>query len=299
MQNCGCERFQYTRPLKSQFAGYFCWIAAMNVPQNTTRPPSVSRNRSESLGRRPRIVTDMANTVLDVLFPPRCVFCAAELCSPCPSICLCEVCKSKLAPVLGITCRRCGAPRPAYLTQREDCVNCRGQRLCYACLMALGWYRDELRDAVLRMKYPGGESLSTVMGRLAADRLFDRIETFSPDLVVPVPMRWTRRLIRGTNSPDILAATMGQRCRIEYQVDLLKWRRKVKKQSRLSPQKRVANVRGALRVSRGYILRGARILLIDDVMTTGATSNEAVRMLLSAGADAVAVTVVARALSGQ
>ena len=105
--------------------------------------------------------------------------------------------------------------------------------------------------------------------------------------------------MRGTNSPDILAATIGQCCRIECVQELLKWRRKVKKQSSLSPNERTENVRGALRVSRGYDLRGARVLLVDDVMTTGATSNEAAKMLLSANADSIGVTVVARAVSNQ
>jgi len=239
--------------------------------------------------------TRTAMTSVDLLLPPRCAFCRREIPSPCPSICLCDSCPQLLARPMGPVCRRCGAPRPAHSSIDGRCPSCQQTRLRFDAVVSLGWYRDELKDAILRMKYPQGEPLTWAMGKFAVQKMVDTFTEPEFELVVPVPPQWNRWTPRGTNSPDILAAAFAQKLGVPCLTDVLHGCRKVKKQSTLSIREREANVRRAFRVSKSYDLASVKVLLIDDVLTTGATANEAARALRSAGANQVSIAVLARA----
>jgi len=151
-----------------------------------------------------------------------------------------------------------------------------------------------LRDAVLRMKQIRNEHLMLAMGDLLAENVSTTDFGAIPDLLVPIPTHWTRRLVRGCNVPDVLAESMARRLRIPMAQDLLWCRRKTRKQGTLLPNERRTNVRGAFAVSVGYVLDGAHLLVVDDVMTTGATANEAAKVLRRAGASKASIAVVAR-----
>jgi ComF family protein len=143
------------------------------------------------------------------------------------------------------------------------------------------------------MKKAHEEALTLTLGGLLANTVRFS-EPVTPDLVVPVPMHWTRRITRGTNPADVLAEKVALKMRIPVASDLLLCRRKTSKQGMLLPDQRRRNVRDAYSVSAGYDIRDACVLLIDDVMTTGATGNEVSRVLRRAGARQVSVAVVAR-----
>jgi ComF family protein len=160
--------------------------------------------------------------------------------------------------------------------------------------MAMGVYRDELRDAVIRMKKRVNEPLTLSVGILAAKTLKKKITEFAPDLIVPVPTHWLKRLHRGTNGPDLLVEGVGRSLAIPTAMDLLTCRRRTQKQGTLMPAERQRNVRNAFVANVGYDIRATRGLLVDDIMTTGATASEAARVLRKAGASSVRVAVVAR-----
>lgn len=151
-----------------------------------------------------------------------------------------------------------------------------------------------MRHAILRMKHPDRQTLAAAVAELFWHCRRDQLTAIGADLVVPVPMHWTRRFARGTNSAETLGRVLARRLRIPCYDRLLYFRRKVSLQSGLSQSSRIANVRGALAVRAGYDLSGARVLLVDDVLTTGATSNEAARRLIHAKAGKVTVAVAAR-----
>ena len=115
------------------------------------------------------------------------------------------------------------------------------------------------------------------------------------DLVVPVPNFWWKHFVRGTNSPTLLAHVFSRHLRIPVESRCLRRRRNTLPQSSLRPTGRVRNLQGALNVTTGYALQGAKVLLVDDLMTTGSTCNEATRRLKEAGAGQVTVAVLARA----
>ena len=232
---------------------------------------------------------------LNLLFPPRCACCNADLSQRHDGLHLCADCRRQLGPVAWPCCRRCGAAGAADHDPPERCLLCRDTPLRFDTVIPLGAYRDQLRDVVLRMKRNSHESLSAAMGRLLTLRRMDRLTSLKADLIVPVPMFWTRRLRRGTNSPEILAASLGRCLRVPARRRVLIRRRNTLPQADLRPKDRFRNVRGAFRVRSAGRLDGRRVLLVDDILTTGATCSEAAGMLKQAGASMVAAVVVARA----
>lgn len=235
---------------------------------------------------------------VDLIFPPQCAFCQREIASPCPSICLCDDCSDQLAPPMGAVCRRCGSPRPEHPSANSHCPSCRRKKLRFDDITALGWYRDHLKNAILRMKNPQGEPLAWAIGNFAAQQMTDAISHTRLELIIPVPAQWNRWTLRSINSPNILATAFARKLGITCLHDVLRGCRKVKKQSTLSIYERMKNVRGAFCVSKSYDLTKIRVLLVDDVLTSGATANEAARMLRTAGAAHVSVAVLARSKLG-
>jgi ComF family protein len=155
---------------------------------------------------------------------------------------------------------------------------------------------------VLRTKRLSHESLTKALGRLLADRRGAELAQFRPDLIVPIPMHWWRRLWRGVNNTEILAEELGRRLGKPVARRLLVRRRPTRPQKDLLLPERFANLRNAFRLRRGHRQAAAparwqdsHILLVDDILTTGATSSEAARVFKQAGAGAVAIAVLARA----
>jgi ComF family protein len=175
-----------------------------------------------------------------------------------------------------------------------NCGECRSRKYAFDESRALGIYQGPIRGAVLKIKHYQHEPLAIALGQRLAEVVRERPFPEAPELVVPVSMHWLTRLWQGANAAESLAVGAGRALRLPAAADLLVCRRWLKKQSSLLPSERRANVRNAWRVSRAYDIRGARILLVDDVMTTGATAHEAARALRKAGAAAVYVMVVAR-----
>lgn len=175
-----------------------------------------------------------------------------------------------------------------------NCGDCRGRKLHFDAARALGPYQGAIRSAVLKMKHFQHEPLTVALGQRLAELVRERPFDQEPELVVPVSMHWLARLWRGTNAAESVAGSLAAAHQLPLATDLLVCRRLLRKQSTLLPVERRRNVRNAWRVSRAYDIRAARVLLVDDVMTTGATAQEASRALRQAGAAAVYVAVVAR-----
>lgn len=133
-------------------------------------------------------------------------------------------------------------------------------------------------------------ALGCRLASLLAERPFPE----PPELIVPIPMHWLSRLVRGTSAAETLARSLATAVSLPVAADLLHCRRLLKRQSLLLPSERLLNVKGAYGVSRGYDISGARLLLVDDVITTGATCDSAARALLKAGAAEVYAVSVAR-----
>jgi ComF family protein len=147
---------------------------------------------------------------------------------------------------------------------------------------------------VLKTKHAFYEPLARGLGQRLARRIGDRPYGEQPELIAPVPMFWPQRLWRGTNAAETIALALARELDLPIATDLLVCRRWLRKQSTLKTEERRHNVRNAFRASWRFNVRGARILVVDDVLTTGATAQEAARSLRQAGAAIVYVAAVAR-----
>ena len=240
-------------------------------------------------------IDNCGRATLNLLFPPQCAFCLKELLAPQPGEpSLCAACRSKLSPGEGLRCSRCGGSVPRPVAPNERCHHCRDQRFYFEAVTAIGVHRGDLREAVLAAKHETREPLAYALGGLLWAARGDEIAGWRPDVVAPIPMHWMRRFRRGLNSPELLAQTMAAKLRIPALPRMLRRRRSTLPQGSLPPTKRWTNLRGALRLARGYDCQAARVLVVDDVLTTGATANEAARVLRKAGAASVCVAVVSR-----
>lgn len=235
--------------------------------------------------------------ILQLLFPPACVACHAPLFDAGGRFC--AGCLEQLGILHGPTCSRCGAGVPAPLAEGKSCGLCRREKFAFHRATALAPYDGVLRELLLRAKRPTGEVAAIALAELLAEVRGEALAALDVDVVCPVPMHWRRRMWRLAHSPSRLVQVLGSRLRVPTADRLLVRRRHTRPQSSLLRGDRRANVRQAFSVRRGHTLVDAHVLLVDDILTTGATCSEAARALKRGGAAQVSVAVVARSYSGR
>lgn len=232
--------------------------------------------------------------VVGLLVPPRCANCGEAL-EPETAGRLCRACRRTLGPPVESACVRCAAPQLVGVEYGEECPECRGHDLQFDWTLALGRYQGPLREAVLRSKRPTGEPLTMALAELLWERHAANLRGRPIDAVVALPMHWRRRLRRGTNGAVVLADYLAHALELPRWRAVLVRRRATEVQAGLSRRQRWANVRGAFAVRRTKRLKGRHVVLVDDVLTTGATASAAAKALRRAGVASVGVVVVGRA----
>lgn len=240
---------------------------------------------------------EMLAGIADLIYPPRCATCGMilEEAGPLP---FCPSCEAGLHFIRSPLCPRCGMPFAAAAGEDRLCGDCLSTPRPYALARAVGLYEGTLLEAIQRFKYRGQVGLGRILGSLMADGIRGMWEMGAFSLIIPVPLHRKRLRERGFNQSVILARAISGRCALP--LDFLSLDRALftKPQVGLGREERTANVRGAFTVRRPERVKGERILLVDDVYTTGSTLSECSRMLLDAGADSVAVFTLARAVAG-
>jgi ComF family protein len=176
------------------------------------------------------------------------------------------------------------------LDEQGRCGLCRRGVRGFDAAYSFGFYEDELRELIHLFKYGRVQTLAEPLGRLLALAL-PRDQEF--DLIVPMPLHWRKRWQRGFNQSALLASEIGRRSNVPVKNALRRIRPTVP-QAGLTNAKRRLNVSGAFRGRRGLTLKNKRVLLVDDVMTTGATAASCARALKLSGATQVTLLTVAR-----
>jgi len=237
--------------------------------------------------------------LIDLLLPPSCPWCGGDSWDS-PSGLLCNPCRQRFVSNVDQPCPRCGVFGRWHTVDRHGrgvCNFCRNERFSFGGVYPpLGVYRGELRQAIIRMKRAHERPLIWSIGRLWGSQLAAQAIS-PPDLITPVPRHWLRRIQTQQDVPTLLAESLGPSLPQSQIRPLLCMQRITKKQSQLARSARVSNLRRSMRLRHGVSVVGCSVAVVDDIMTTGATMNEAARTLLDAGAATVTVLVVARALS--
>lgn len=182
-----------------------------------------------------------------------------------------------------------------------NCPHCYNRKFKFEAVFPLWLYQNRVREAVLAAKHANHTALAATLGRRLGARVLEMQALSSKfDLVTYVPSHFTRQFARGGNGNQVIAEEVGKTLGVPCGQPL-KITRRISKQAWLGDQARNRNVSGAFSCKKSYAwgrleqLSTCRILLVDDVMTTGATANEVSRVLLASGARGVCLAVVARA----
>lgn len=229
----------------------------------------------------------------DLVYPACCLLC--EQPAPPDSPHFCASCRQVLFTDPHSCCPRCAGTIGPFALIDGRCRACRDEPFAFTQAMRLGPYDGLLREAILRLKYRTAEGLAELLGECWAEDAARRFQDLQVDVIVPVPLHWMRRWQRGYNQSEALARGLSMRLHLPCQPSWLRRVRNTPPQTSQTPVGRKANVRGAFRARPGAPLPGRTVLLVDDVMTTGATAGEAARALRAGGASRVIVAVLARA----
>lgn len=230
--------------------------------------------------------------VAGLIYPNTCWVCG-EVMRP-EQLHLCTTCLPRITVDPFPTCPRCSSTVGPHVVVRDGCPDCRDQSFAFDGVFRMAPYEGLLREVILRMKQWTGEDLAEVMALHWARRMAGRLRPLMPDLAVPVPLHWMRRWRRGFNACDILALGLARELSIPCATRVLRRIRATAMQSdQHSAAARRDNVKHAFQASRGESLTGKTVLLVDDVLTTGATANEAARALRGFKPKAIYVVVLA------
>ncbi len=256
--------------------------------------------------------------VLDFVFPRVCLSCNAWLDprepgllnfddpSPAPQpenlhpidLFWCQNCLNKIVSNPNTSCPYCHAQFPQERFRKGRCRLCRGKKLRWDAALAVGNYQGILQQQVLQMKGLRDEPLAWQMGRLLAAKhrlLANSLATWGEiDLVVPIPIHWWKRIQRGFHASQLIAEGFCSVRRYPLAQNVLRYKRLTAKQGLLNTTARFRNVADAFAVKRRVAISGSRILLVDDVMTSGATLAVAAQVLKQHGARCVLAGVIAR-----
>ncbi len=232
---------------------------------------------------------------LGFLYPNVCQICQRERATAEEGY-VCAHCREEIRFIRPPYCERCGLPYPGDLTTPFECANCREMDLHFQSARSAVVARGNVREAIHRFKYQRAMWFEPFLAELLVREATPALSNQDWDFIVPVPLYPLKEREREFNQAECLARHLGEATSIPLNDRCLMRVTQTMTQTRLSRRQRAENMRGAFAVNRGLDLDGERIVLVDDVFTTGATTSACAKALQKAGAGEVCVWTVARGL---
>jgi len=242
-------------------------------------------------------------SLLDLIFPPVCALCGDDVSGSQKGAsgdflwkgwAICGECLKEVNWLRPPFCPRCAMPMKSGVVSSHLCGDCLASPPPFSSARALLVYGDEVFPLLHRMKYGPEASLARFMGVLLARHFLWEIRDLGIERVVPIPLHKKRLVERGFNQAALMARPIARALEIPLELRCLVKVRPTSPQVGLKRSERVANLKGAFAVTEKARISGKRLLLVDDVYTTGTTLSEASRCLLKAGAKEVHVITFAR-----
>ena len=235
---------------------------------------------------------DGIGAIASLLYPPVCTICAANVRA---SEYLCDQCEAKTARVIAPFCQKCSEPFEGAITGTFTCANCAHRAIHFDTAVAAYRSRGIVRQIIHTFKYGHQIYLRHLVARWLYAALDDeRLSNRRFDIIIPVPLHPTRQRERGFNQASLLAELLSAEISIQSK-SALERIRYTPTQTALDRAERMENLHKAFRLRKNADVRRLRVLLIDDVLTTGSTLSECSRVLKRAGAISVHAATAARA----
>jgi ComF family protein len=226
----------------------------------------------------------LISRLLNIIYPSQCPSCGgvSDIFSHSP---ICSSCWFQIKRYTGPSCRICAMPFTSEYA--EICMKCLKKAPPFSKVMNYGLYEGSLAEAINQLKFHGLKRLAKPLGRLLLS-----FDLSGMDGIVPVPLSIKKLKERGFNQSLLFARVISRDKKIPLLMDILFKKKETPPQTRLSGKERLSNLRNAF-IVKGDI-KGLRLVLVDDVMTTGATVTECSKQLMKAGAKEVVVITLAR-----
>src|SRR6266566_8800606 len=229
---------------------------------------------------------------VSLLYPPVCTICGGNVRA---GEYLCNRCEAKAVRIIAPFCQKCSEPFEGAITSEFTCANCAHRTIHFDAAVSAYRGRGIVRQIIHNFKYGRQIHLRHLVGRWLCAALDDpRLRGRRFDVIIPVPLHPTRKRERGFNQASLLAELLSAQISIQSQ-PLLERIRYTTTQTALDRAERMENLHNAFRLRKNMNVRGLRVLLIDDVLTTGSTLSECARVLKDAGVISVYAATAARA----
>lgn len=217
------------------------------------------------------------DSLLSMFFPARCPVCDDVVL---PGVLLCEGCRKKIRPIREPICKKCG--KPLGNEREEYCFDCQKRRHSYRQGRAVFVHEGEIRDSIYRFKYTGKREYASFYAKAAAERCGDWLIRNQVEAIVPVPMYFWKKRLRGYNQAEVFAKALGKELQIPVDCRLVRRIRSTVPQKELNGKERIRNVKNAFQLASN-IVKYKQVVLADDIYTTGSTVDAVAEALLAAG----------------
>ena len=240
-------------------------------------------------------VCGWVNSALAFVYPESCQICARIRATPAECY-VCEACRAGIALIDVPFCQRCGLPYEGEITTDFVCSNCAGLDLYFSSARSAALAKGVLLEIIHRYKYQRAFWFEPLLVELLVQKARSALMLAKWDLIVPVPLHSTKQREREFNQAERLARGMSNALNIPLETGLVRRVVPTPTQTLLNREQREANMRRAFGMCSKNELTRQRVILVDDVFTTGATSSACAKVLRGAGASDVCVWTVARGI---
>lgn len=269
------------------------------------RPSSTISSSNPSLSSKKRGLRESlhswlsaaSDALVSVIFPAECRICS-ELLVDSRRVPICPRCLASFDRIPSTVCEICGCPLSGLQLkegQQGLCSACQNKTYGFDCARSFAVYKGPLIRAILLLKFEEIEPLGAWFAEKLSEVLESERDRFPADVVVPVPLHRQRERERGYNQAALISKPLAKRLRLPHKTLLMRTKARPDKRI-LTPEERWESVRGAFATRPGSHVDNLRVLLVDDVLTTGATLDACARALREAGAKSVVGLTVARAI---
>ncbi len=230
---------------------------------------------------------------MNFVYPPVCQICGSERADAAQGF-VCDTCRRKVRWIVPPYCEKCGQPFEGEITATFDCANCQDVKFHFRFARSAMEANDLVLDIIHRYKYSGGLWFENFLADALIHQAGPALAAEKWDLIVPIPLHHVKERERQFNQAERLARRLGRAAGLPVNVHLVKRVKSTATQTLLGRRERARNVQAAFAARPGAKLNGEKVVLLDDVLTTGATTSACAKALRKAGAGDICVWTVAR-----